>query len=762
MQIFKENQVPSFNVLSLKKIVSYQNRILFYILALILFNLFLFTLPLSNSLGYEFSLFNALFLSFVISIHAASILKKNFNSFYDHKSICISIAVSFFFFASTPLVLAVLKNLIIGGCPLYSGLYYYTVITLPSLFVGIGIGFFVFAISQRFWIYLLVIVYWLMYLIPVLELYFNPQVFFYNPLLGYVNAVIYDEVIPIDLKLITYRLLNILLFLVISALSYGYLFFRKLNKVRYGFNLSTIGYFISWFILTSIVILFYFNSSQFGYRTTSSNLKKELGGHFSTENFEIYYSNSIDKEKVKLSVLHAEYYYEELKQFFNVKPSKIITIFLFDKREQKKKLMGSANADVAKPWLYQVYINADNYNSSLKHELAHCFTAEFGWTIFKGAYLFNPSIIEGAAMAADPFYDENSLSKMAAVAYQNNYQIDISLLFSGLNFFGQHSSLSYIYSGAFCEYLIDNYGINNFKEYYQTLDYTNIYRELPEQLYKNFYEYLLKLETGENENKALYYFGRKSIFQRECPRYFAIKQFDAWGIYNDGNYVGALENFTQLYNEGSTYSSLIGKVNSNIQLKDYQTGLEFILKEKNKFEGTSYIFNIELLIGDLYVRNEEYENALIYYEKSDVNSPTQGFNNLTRLRKELSNNRLQLYNYIKGSSFDKYAILKEVTKNQYIKGSIPVMINLSKELKENYEFFLSLIKENADIIENVSSYDALKLAEYASENLDFQTAVDFSESALDINKDIFFTGYIEKSVKKYLWMLAQNKIVTIK
>ena len=116
---------------------------------------------------------------------------------------------------------------------------------------------------------------------------------------------------------------------------------------------------------------------------------------------------------------------------------------------QKKEFIGAGNADISKPWLNHLYIEYDNYESTLLHEIAHCFTSEFGVTIFKTAAGFNPALMEGIAMAAENKYDEMDLHSSAALAFRNNFVLPIDKLFTGLNFFSQLSSISYIYSGSF-------------------------------------------------------------------------------------------------------------------------------------------------------------------------------------------------------------------------------------------------------------------------------------------------------------------------
>ncbi|MCK7517012.1 MAG: hypothetical protein MZV64_04450 [Ignavibacteriales bacterium] len=47
--------------------------------------------------------------------------------------------------------------------------------------------------------------------------------------------------------------------------------------------------------------------------------------------------------------------------------------------QQKKKLFGAGNADVAKPWQYSIYISADSWGTNIKARISpFVFTAEFG------------------------------------------------------------------------------------------------------------------------------------------------------------------------------------------------------------------------------------------------------------------------------------------------------------------------------------------------------------------------------------------------
>jgi hypothetical protein len=158
-----------------------------------------------------------------------------------------------------------------------------------------------------------------------------------------------------------------------------------------------------------IALLFIYFSPVFGFSTTNRSLQQDLGKVCKTAHFDIYFSLDIPDTLAKKIALEHEYDYELLAKFFEEAPKGEITSYVFNSNEQKGRLFGSKNADVAKPWLQQIYISSDSYDQTLRHELAHVFTKAFGTGIFKVADGLNPALIEGAAVAGAPFYVQAGL-----------------------------------------------------------------------------------------------------------------------------------------------------------------------------------------------------------------------------------------------------------------------------------------------------------------------------------------------------------------
>ena len=383
------------------------NYLIVYLIIIGVINLFLQTLPLTNVFGYEFSALNALLLSFLSGLFSISYLKSlvKENQKFNVENFISALRWMIFL----PFAISVVKSIIFGFCSFTDGLLFYLVITFPSVIIGSAIGSTIFVFIKKLKVISFVILYLLILLIPILEIYFNPQIYLYNPLFAFFPGTIYDEGLSVDLKLTLYRIFNVMFFLSILVYLIKYQFKSSSIVRRKSFLFLTIG----------IAAIFYFLVSPlFGFTTTESRLKDELSFYVESNHFIIQTDGRITKEELQQIVVNQEYYYSQLSNYFMDKPATKINSFIFFDSEQKKNLFGSGAADVAKPWLNSVYVSCDSWESTLKHEIAHCFTASFGTGIFKLASGFNPALIEGVTEAADGLYHENDIHKLASLAYK--------------------------------------------------------------------------------------------------------------------------------------------------------------------------------------------------------------------------------------------------------------------------------------------------------------------------------------------------------
>ncbi|OGU82269.1 MAG: hypothetical protein A2W11_12475 [Ignavibacteria bacterium RBG_16_35_7] len=745
MQASKEWREKSISIF--KRILSAYNYLSIYLLILIVFNLILLNLPLTNYLGYEFSIFNSVVIILLAGIFSIFYLKKIAVGENTKNKIYKTLAWVSFIFLLLPFLISFVSLFKTVTCPIIDGIIFYTFLTIPAPIIGIALGILSYSLSKRISLLLFLLAFFIIALIPVFEIYFNPQVYFYNPIVGFFPGTIYDEGIEVDLKLMIYRILNLLFFLSII-----FLVLRALvSSSRYSLK-------ITWVYSIIVPLAFIILSSDFGYSTTPSRIKAELDKTISSEHYEIHYSSALNDTLISVIALHHEFYYSELEKYFNVKPKKKIVSLIFNNREQKKRLFGTANADVAKPWIPEIYISVDNYDKTLKHEIAHCFTREFGSYIFKIADNFNPSLIEGVAMAADPVYDGFDLDYMAALAFNNDFKLNVNALFTFFNFFKQPSSLGYIIAGSFIKFLIDKYGINQFKKLYTDLDFVEHYgKELP--MLAREHEIYLNDKYGIHAiaiDRAKYYYGRKSIFYKVCPRYVAKKINEAWKLYDQKKIEDAKKIFKKLLTISDNYSPLIGLSYCYVELNENQKAIYLLQENIHKFEKTAYQYEIQFLLADLLAKNNRISEAHSIYKLLILQNPSRTLYSLSTLRADLIDADSLIVKYLNGEDEAKYGILKSLNSTSYNYNSFPYLSSSAKSAKVEHENFLKNFAKVLEVTDQKSSYAIYRLSSYMCEKLDFNRARKMAALSLRYSEDVSFNSVLQSNFNKMNWLYKNS------
>ena len=745
MQASKEWRGKSISII--KRIFSAYNYLSIYLLILILFNVVLLNLPLTNYLGFEFSILNSVVIILLAGIFSIFYFKKITISEDTKKRIYKTLAWISLIFLLIPFLISFFSLFNAVTCPIKDGIIFYIFLTFPAPIIGIALGVLSYSITKRFGLLVFILAPFIIALIPVLEIYFNPQVYFYNPIIGFFPGTIYDEGIEVDFKLMTYRIFNLLFFLSII-----FLILRALSSTsKYSLR-------IAWAYSIIVPLAFIILSSDLGYSTTHSRIKSELDKTISSEHYEIHYSSALNDTLIKVIALHHEFYHMELEKYFNVKMKKKIISLIFNNREQKKRLFGTANADVAKPWLPEIYISVDNYDKTLKHEIAHCFAGDFGSRIFKVADNFNPSLIEGIAMAADPIYDSYDLDYMAALAFNNEFKIDVNALFTFFNFFKQPSSLGYIIAGSFIKFLVDTYGIDRFKNLYTYLDFKTHYGKELAELSREYEIYLndkFVIPTGSSD-RAKYYYGRKSIFYKVCPRYVAKKISEAWKLYDEKKISEAIVIFEELLEISDNYSPLIGLAYCYVEQNEKQRAIDLLQKNIHKFENTAYHYELNFLLADFLAKSEKISQADSLYKLLISMNPSRTLFSLSSLRTDLINADSLIVQYLNGEDQEKYEILKSLNSVSYNYNSFPYLSSLARTIKVEYEDFLKNYSNNLEVKDYNSAYSISRLSSYMCEKMDFDRARKMAALSLRYSEDLSFNSVLQSNFNKMNWLYKKS------
>ena len=710
-------------------------------IALILTNLILIKLPLTGILGYEHSAVNSILLFLiggVYIIHALGTQKQNKLEFLQILSLNKNRMLAF---VIIPFVIGLISSLLFSKCPLVEGILFYLIITVPAYLLGVTFAYYSFALSKKysylfFFISLIVII-----CLPLNELFFNPQVYFYNPIIGYFPGTIYDEDIRIDRILIAYRIFNLSFVVVILYLAQ---LVRQKKMLAKSFSLL---------IIVLVALTFSILKPLLFLSTDKESLNKRLHNTLSTDNFLIHYGNkSLFVNSTKYVALLHEYYFDQIKSQLGVRFNQKIDSYVFQNREQKQELMGAGNANIAKPWLRQIYLNYSSYEETLKHELVHIIASSFGTTVLKVADNFNSAMIEGLAVAIDDNYDGTPVHYLAKLAWQGGYRVSIPTLFSGINFFAQTSSISYIYAGSFIKYLIDKFGVETVKHLYHSTDFKKYCGKDIHQLSNDYVEFLSNYRIVSNKYRAQLYFGSKTIFKKYCPRFAASQTREASKYFQHGKFNDALKLFKDVYGYSESYNSLIGIIRTLSSQKKYDDAAKYLENEISKFKIDQNYFILELALGDLLIKTNKFTNAVAEYDSLISQNPHIEYSNEVRIRQAILEQGVDsLKAFFSSSDTLKLSRLIRLNEKEIQYFSIPRSIQLAENTHRDISTFLIGLKKNFSAQNYESCYAAYQISRYFLRRLDLVNAQIFALKAVRANLDIDEKHILVENLRMVNW-----------
>ncbi|MBI1939628.1 MAG: hypothetical protein HYS25_16075 [Ignavibacteriales bacterium] len=711
----------------------------FLTLILVIVNLFLTRLPLTQILSYEFCAVNGIILFLIFALAGVKYSQPGELSNFLLLSVLKESLKFFSAFIFLPLLIGIGSTLLQSNCPLCDGFKFYLTITLPSALFGFITGVTIRLYSKRFFYFITVIIFLLILLLPLVEFYLNPQVYFYNPIFGFFPGTIYDEDISVDFKLISYRFYNLLFFMIIVIVNE--LYYRKiLNKTK------------AIIAIAFSVLIFIFLKPFLGYSTTEGQLNNALNKHLETEHFKIFYSGNYDNKNIEFIALLHEYYYEYIAEQLKEKSDSKISSYIFENEDQKRNLFGAGKADVAKPWLNHIYLNYNSIYETLKHEIVHVLSAKFGTTPLKVADNFNPAKIEGLAMAVENDFDSYTVDYICKLAVDSGKKIKITELFSGLNFFGSVSSLSYVFSGAFFNYLINEYGIEKVKSFYTDSDTKKIFGKDLRELENDFYSRLDSVKIDSNKYTARLYFGGVPVFKKFCPRTAASETKKAWKFYNRKDFTRAGELFEKVYEYSKSYASLFGLQFTLANQKKNIDAEKLLAREINNFKVTPYIFNLELLLGDAYASVNKFNEAEEMYDSLLLQNSSIAYTNQVQIRKMFASLSVDsLKHYLNETRKRKLNMLVRQNRASVNYFAIPTILDLC-ESREELEKIIGQIKDAVIVTNLYSGYAAYKLSFAAMTIGDYESAKQLAVKSINKNEINYLSHAVVENLRLANWL----------
>lgn len=311
------------------------------------------------------------------------------------------------FLWAIPVVILALSSLRIRQCAPWEGLGFMVLGPAVGCALAASVGVWVGA-----WIRQPKIAPWLAAAVPIgaallglWSFYSTPAVYVFGAFAGYFPGAIYDDLVRIPNRYLTYRASMLIALLALGVLfdalwdpAGAHLDVARRARARTGAVVVALG-------ALGIVAATYWHAESLGHRVSETYLVEHLGKTERGTHCVVHLPRETSPENARRMVDDCDFHVARIEERTGLRSTEPVTAYFFRNRGEKKRLIGVGRTLIAKPWRREIYLQMGSWpHPVLGHEVVHAALSEAGRGPFLvaatlGGLLPNPGIIEGAAVA---------------------------------------------------------------------------------------------------------------------------------------------------------------------------------------------------------------------------------------------------------------------------------------------------------------------------------------------------------------------------
>jgi len=365
-------------------------------------------------------------------------------------------------------------------------------------------------------------------LVGLWAFYATPTVYILSAFAGYFPGAIYDDLVEIPIRYLTYRATIVLAILSLTVL-FDALWDPSCGKIDLrGRGRSALGAIAVCIAVLGIVAASYWHGDRLRHWVSKASLVEWLGKTEQGQNCVVHLPRETLPADAKRLLQDCDFNVERTRKLVGLSSTEPVTAYFFRNQNEKKDLIGVGRTLIAKPWRGEVYLQMAGWpNPALGHEIVHAVLAEAGRGPFAvaatfGGLLPNPGIIEGAAVAlAWDLRDDLDPDQWSRIMMDRKELSAAEGLLSA-RFSALPARRAYMAAGSLMRFLIAARGMNAFRSAYSSGAV-----EALDELEAQWHAYLAKVPvTSHERGVAEVELARRSIFAAVCPHELAKLRTD--------------------------------------------------------------------------------------------------------------------------------------------------------------------------------------------------------------------------------------------
>jgi len=298
----------------------------------------------------------------------------------------------------------------------------------------------------------------------LLQFWFSPAIFVYDPFAGWFPGTIYDEDVGLPSSLLTYRAIS--LAWLGAAITLSSIVWEPMSKRPLAWrNLR-----VQWPRTLLAIALFAFalggrtQGNALGHRTSVASIDETLGAVRRGERCVVHAPRELSEAQLARMVEDCDFRVSRAESMLGVTQTTPVHAFFYRDTEEKRRAMGAGSTFIAKPWRDEVHLQLRGWpHPVLAHEVVHVVAGNAARGPFRvsgqlGGYLPNPGFIEGIAVAVEwPSSDGMTPHEWARALREMDRLPPLSDLF-GLRFLQHPARDAYATAGSFVRWALDEKG----------------------------------------------------------------------------------------------------------------------------------------------------------------------------------------------------------------------------------------------------------------------------------------------------------------
>jgi tetratricopeptide (TPR) repeat protein len=231
--------------------------------------------------------------------------------------------------------------------------------------------------------------------------YATPTVYVFGAFGGYFPGAIYDDLVRIPDRYLTYRATTILGIVGLTLL-FDALWDPTVGRLR---GSGSPGKILAGVSALAVVMAVYALGPELGHWVSEASLVERLGKTLESENCTVHVPRETRAEDAQRLLDDCDFHFERARRLSGVAGDEPITAYFFRNQSEKKKVIGIGRTLIAKPWRREIYLQLSGWpDPVLGHEVVHAVLSEAGRGPFAvastlGGLVPNPGLIEGSAVA---------------------------------------------------------------------------------------------------------------------------------------------------------------------------------------------------------------------------------------------------------------------------------------------------------------------------------------------------------------------------